>query len=221
MRDYYAELGLEPNASTDAIKQAYRRLARTVHPDINPGAAASERFQRITEAYHVLADSRQRMAYNQELLRAAADPIKAPTGVAGLTKREIRAAAERVVAYTVTVTLTAVLVEYTVRWLLQLPFARPDYLLMGGVGSVVGAIWGIDANFVISDFIVNRLVRFLFRFTRYAVWMFGVAIFTNHLRTIVELFGLHRHALVLTASDSALPLGIGFLIASYWTWRDH
>jgi molecular chaperone DnaJ len=65
-KDYYGALGVEKDATADAIKRAYRKLARKVHPDVNPGdAAAEERFKEISEAYHVLGDEKRRKQYDQ------------------------------------------------------------------------------------------------------------------------------------------------------------
>jgi len=65
-RDYYDLLGIDPLASTEEIKKAYRRLAHQYHPDKNPGnPAAEEHFKRITEAYEVLQDAGKRAAYDR------------------------------------------------------------------------------------------------------------------------------------------------------------
>ena len=64
MADHYEVLGVDRDASTDDIKKAYRRLARQLHPDVNPGADASERFKEVTHAYDVLSDPRQRQEYD-------------------------------------------------------------------------------------------------------------------------------------------------------------
>lgn len=64
MADHYETLGVSREASTDEIKKAYRRLARELHPDVNPGADASERFKSVTHAYDVLSDSQQRQQYD-------------------------------------------------------------------------------------------------------------------------------------------------------------
>jgi molecular chaperone DnaJ len=58
--DYYGVLGVAPGASDTEIKRAYRRLARDLHPDVNPDPAAKERFQEVTRAYEALTDPEKR-----------------------------------------------------------------------------------------------------------------------------------------------------------------
>jgi len=66
MKDYYQVLGVSRNASDEEIKQAYRRLARKYHPDVNPGDPKAEaRFKEINEAYQVLSDKEQRAKYDR------------------------------------------------------------------------------------------------------------------------------------------------------------
>jgi len=64
-RDYYAELGVQPDASQDDIRAAYRSLAKKYHPDLHHGdSKAKARFQKIGEAYRTLSDSKLRMEYH-------------------------------------------------------------------------------------------------------------------------------------------------------------
>ncbi|MDO7882194.1 molecular chaperone DnaJ [Antiquaquibacter soli] len=64
MPDHYEVLGVDRNASAEDIKKAYRRLARELHPDVNPSAEASERFKLVTHAYDVLSDPHERQQYD-------------------------------------------------------------------------------------------------------------------------------------------------------------
>lgn len=65
-KDYYAILGVTEDASADAIKKAYRKLARQYHPDKNPGkTGAEDRFKEIQEAYDVLGSQEERKKYDR------------------------------------------------------------------------------------------------------------------------------------------------------------
>ena len=58
--DYYAVLGVPRDADQDAIRRAYRKLARTYHPDLNSDSDAEDRFKELGEAYEVLSDPDKR-----------------------------------------------------------------------------------------------------------------------------------------------------------------
>ena len=72
MADHYEVLGVARDASPDDIKRAYRRLARELHPDVNPGEDAAERFKLVTHAYDVLSDPDQRARYRRERMTRTA-----------------------------------------------------------------------------------------------------------------------------------------------------
>lgn len=81
-KDFYAVLGVTKDADAATIKKAYRKLARQLHPDQNPGDAGAEaRFKDIGEAYAVLSDAEQRQQYDQ--LRAMAGGARFTAGGRG------------------------------------------------------------------------------------------------------------------------------------------
>ena len=63
-KDYYKTLGVPRDATQEAIKQAYRKLARKFHPDVSKEPNAEARFKEINEANEVLKDPEKRAAYN-------------------------------------------------------------------------------------------------------------------------------------------------------------
>jgi len=64
-KDYYAILGVERSADAEAIKKAYRKLARKYHPDVSKDPQGEEKFKNIAEAYQTLKDDEKRAAYDR------------------------------------------------------------------------------------------------------------------------------------------------------------
>lgn len=76
--DYYEVLGVSRDASDAEIKKAYRRLARELHPDVNPDPETHDRFKEVTNAYEVLTDPKKREMYD-----LGADPFATGGGAGG------------------------------------------------------------------------------------------------------------------------------------------
>jgi DnaJ-class molecular chaperone len=70
MKDYYAVLGIEVDASAINVKNAYRKKASALHPDKNPSPDAAVKFREIQEAYDLLSDAAQRQAYDENRRRS-------------------------------------------------------------------------------------------------------------------------------------------------------
>jgi hypothetical protein len=68
MIDYYKILGLEPGATEEQIRKAYRELAKMYHPDLNDSSQATDFFVRLNQAYQVLSNESERIVYDQKYL---------------------------------------------------------------------------------------------------------------------------------------------------------
>ena len=67
MKDYYKVLGVPRNATADRIRQAYRKLVRACHPDVNSSPKAAEWARELNEAYDTLGNTEARVSYDMDL----------------------------------------------------------------------------------------------------------------------------------------------------------
>lgn len=82
--DYYELLGVRKSASANDLRRAYQKLARRLHPDLNPGdPVAADRFRDVTRAFDVLADPQRRAAYDRGERPAPPPPAIAAVGFEG------------------------------------------------------------------------------------------------------------------------------------------
>jgi molecular chaperone DnaJ len=77
-RDYYGTLGVSQDATPEELKRAYRKLARELHPDVNPDEQAQHRFREVTAAYEVLSDPQKR-----KIVDLGGDPLGGGSGGGG------------------------------------------------------------------------------------------------------------------------------------------
>jgi molecular chaperone DnaJ len=77
-RDYYGILGVQRDATPEAIKRAYRKRARELHPDVNPDPQDQQRFRDVTAAYEVLSDPKKR-----QIVDMGGDPLENAAGGGG------------------------------------------------------------------------------------------------------------------------------------------
>lgn len=68
-KTYYQVLEVSPRAEPDEIRKAYRKMAKTAHPDVNSSPDAQDKFVIITEAYEILSDPEKRSVYDSRLRR--------------------------------------------------------------------------------------------------------------------------------------------------------
>jgi len=91
MHDYYALLGVAPDASPATIRAAYRKQAARYHPDRNPAPTAAAQFRAVQAAYEVLSDARRRRDYDETRRRSLlADPLATAREIFGAFLQRVK-----------------------------------------------------------------------------------------------------------------------------------
>jgi curved DNA-binding protein len=132
MKDYYKTLGVDRNATTDQIKQAYRRLAAKHHPD---RGGDKQSFQEIQEAYGILGDEQKKQEYDNPMPQGfqfrSGDPfgdIFSQFGFGFSNHPRQRPMRNRSINFNVTITLEEILYGKTVIGNIKLPSGRDQYI---------------------------------------------------------------------------------------------
>jgi DnaJ-class molecular chaperone len=86
MLDLYSTLDVTRDASPDDIKRAFRKLAKELHPDVNPSPVSARRFRAVSEAYDVLSDTTKRRQYDREFAEQTRPRVAAHDGAERFTR---------------------------------------------------------------------------------------------------------------------------------------
>ena len=215
---YYNRLEIKPSASLEEVKTAYRRQARKFHPDVDPSPLAATHFKQVAEAYATLSDSRKRLSYNQTLLTTSSAELNQRSE---LNPREFWAAWERILAYLITGLAISTVMMGTAQWLgaAENPWNLQTLLTPAIIGAALGLLWGIDANFVVGDFLHRAALGFM-RLVRLAAWTLGLGWLTHQSLIAIRL-GEGSMAGALTRDATIAAVVVGLIIAIRATLKDH
>jgi curved DNA-binding protein CbpA len=155
MRTAYDILGLSPDADREAVRAAYRALAKTLHPDVSGGdASASQRFQEIQDAFEVLRDDARRVAYDESLEQRLH------------ASRRRRGLAVAAVVCVVAPVLVLAALHYSGFALLSRPsrpvaVVKPDRVAAPASAEprIEGTVRGSDAGIVMASQLIRSMIR--------------------------------------------------------------
>lgn len=197
-RTYYELLGVSKTATETDIKQAYRKLAREYHPDVNSSADAEEVFKEINSAYATLSDSLKRADYDQTLADTGvrrggssaprpqpgattyADPsggASAPEATYDTPYRRamIRAALARVVAASLVTGLVGALLQIGLAFSAGRAISATLVFLGFVPAALLGALGAADLNFKVETFLGSGWVGRSYTFARTIVMSLALA----------------------------------------------
>lgn len=163
MKDYYSILGLDPDASPDSIKAAYRRLAREAHPDraghldAAAQAQASARMSDLNEAYSTLSDRPKRREYDEEFKKwearvASGAPEPAPEPIPAPEPEPEGPAVQRPAARPTPQVASNVVGQFATQVHSRLMQNNPVFAWRGG--RVEGFDWAMQSRFWLAEYFV-------------------------------------------------------------------
>lgn len=212
---YYKILGVSQSATEEEIKQAYRKLARAFHPDVNDSPDAESRFKQINLAYATLSDSLKRADYDQTLADTGVrgGPVPCPSGAAAARPGTaytspnrpamFRAAYARIAVAALLGAGLSLLLQIGYGYVIEQSTGIQWFVISGLLGILLGGFWGADLNFKVETFLGSDWVGRTYTFTRTIVMSLGLAYF----------FGLVGAGLDTATGSRTRLLTIGFVSA--------
>lgn len=187
---YYETLGVAHTASETDIKQAYRKLAREFHPDVNASADAEARFKEINLAYATLSDSLKRADYDQSLGETGVRTGGAPAGGPSARRAQtaptyrdpnrgalIRQGLFRVVVMALISALAGMVLQAGLSLAAGTALTTSAVVFSSVPAFVIGALWGADLNFQVESFLGSGWLGRSYTFTRTVLMSLGLAFY--------------------------------------------
>lgn len=223
-QSYYQVLGVSQTATSEQIKQAYRKLARQYHPDVSDSADAEARFKEINAAYDTLSDSLKRADYDQTLtdsgVRRGSPAGSAPAGQASAApsytdpnrQALMRAAFARMLVAGLVATAGGMLLQAVAMAVLGRPINIATVVLGALPALAVGLLYGADMNFKVETFLGASWGGRSYAFARTVVMSLGLAYYGGLLGSVIDdLVGAGR---IFTAPLILLGVLIGAVAGS-------
>jgi hypothetical protein len=158
LKGYYARLGVEPTASQDAIKKAYRRLAKELHPDRSPGPSAKNKFQELSEAYETLSNPEARSAYDALRYTARKETSSIPSEPICCSRCGKVTAQPRATVFTYTISVIFLTIRNPIQGIFCSSCARKT-AFKGSLISALAGWWGFPWGpiYTIGSIIKNAM----------------------------------------------------------------
>lgn len=219
-RTYYEILGVSRTATEPDIKNAYRKLAREFHPDVNKSPDAEAKFKEINLAYDTLSDSLKRADYDQTLGDTGVRGGTAPTGQTSSAgggyaspdrSGQIRAAYARTIAGGLVAGVAGLVIQIATQYASETAIGG-DAIVWGSVPAmIVGLLYAADMNFKVESFLGSGWAGRTYTFSRTVLMSLGVAYYAGLIgQTADRLADVHA----FTAPLVLLGVLVGAVVGS-------